>query len=77
LEAALAEPVVDAGVVLHGLAGGDGVVVLATLVAVGRIDELEVEAFVRQRVDGKGAGEHGGKYEGGGMNCEGTMMLDE
>jgi len=57
---------------LHGLAvRGDGVVVLAPLVAVGRIDELEVEAFVRQRVIGKGAAEHGEKYEGGGMNVEG------
>jgi len=51
--------VADAGVVLHVLAGGDGVEVLAPLVAVGRIDELEVEAFVRQRVVGKGAAEHG------------------
>jgi len=42
---------------LHGLAGGDGVVVLAPLVAVGRIDELEVEAFVGQLVIGKGAAE--------------------
>jgi len=43
--------------------GGDGVEVLAPLVAVGRIDELEVEAFVRQLVVGKGAAEHGEKYE--------------
>jgi len=54
-----------------------GAVVLAPLIAVRGIDELEVETFVRQRVVGKGAAEHGGKYEGGGMNCEGTMMLDE
>ena len=48
---------------MHMLAGGDGVVVLAPLVAVGRIDELEVEAFVRQRDVGKGDAEHGEKYE--------------
>ena len=35
------------------VAGGDGVVVLAPLIAVGRIDELEVEVFVRQRVVGR------------------------
>jgi len=71
LDAAQGELLADAGVVLHGLAGGDGVVVLAPLVAVGRIVELIVEAFVGQRVVGKGAAEHGGKYEGGGMNYEG------
>jgi len=58
-DAALAKPLADAGVVLHRLAGGDGVEVLAPLIAVGRIDELEVEAFVRQRVVGKGDAEHG------------------
>ena len=56
-EAALAGPLAGAGVVLHLLASGDDVVVLASLVAVGRIDELEVGAFVRQRVVGKGAAE--------------------
>ena len=51
--------------------GGDDIIVFAPLVAVGRIDELEVEAFVRQLIDGKGAAEHGEKYEAGGMNDEG------
>ncbi len=41
----------------------DGVEVLAPLVGVGRMDELEVEAFVRQPVVGKGAAEYGEKYE--------------
>ncbi len=45
------------GLFWHGLAGGDGVVALAPLIAVGRIDELEVEAFVGQRVVGKGTAE--------------------
>ena len=49
------EPLADARVVLHGLAGADGVEVLAPLIAVGRIDELEVEAFAGQLVVGKGA----------------------
>ena len=56
---------------MHGLADGDGAVVLAPFIAVGEIDELEVEAFFRQRVVGKGAAEHGEKYEGGRMNDEG------
>jgi len=39
--------------------------VLAPLVAIGRIDEREVEAFIRQRVVGKGAAEHDLKMAGG------------
>jgi len=55
----------DAGVDLHGLAGGDGVEVLAPFVAGGRIDERAVEAFVRQRVGEKGVDEHDLKMAGG------------
>ena len=48
------------------LAGGDGVEVLAPLIAVGRIDELEVEGFVRQLVVEKGAAELDVRHPGGG-----------
>jgi len=74
VEARVGEDVVGAEVGMKVAAGGDGGVVLAPLVAVGRIDELEVETFVRKLVVGKGAAEHGGKYEGGGMNDEGFVF---
>jgi len=50
---------VGAEVGMEAAAGGDSVEVLAPLVAVRRIDELEVKAFVRQRVVGKGDAIHG------------------
>ena len=60
----IGKDVVGAECGMEVAAEGIGVEVLAPLTAVGRIDGLEVEAFVRQRVVGKGDAGHGKKDEG-------------